>query len=325
MTRTRLKRLGLIAVLGALLVSGAAACTTQAEPDQVGLWYGKGSSDGNRFDHCVEPGSTQGSPVNDYIIWTPDNVRTWNIQPQGGDSDQALRLTAKPDLDPVTHAAQQSGLEVLVWAQATLKLNTWCGTDNKDPNSPLPNWWENLGRRYDANDEAGWRNMLLNTVVPAMEKAKNVLRSYTADELVQGSVWAEAEAAFGATFSAELTRLSGGKYFCGPSFSRTDPTGKPWTGEAPCPDVAISIKDVDYADPGIQEARNKKQTAAEEAAAAVISAQGEVDAANKRNELYGNPAWVALEKIRLIAEACAKSPNCRIIVGGDGSILIGDS
>src|SRR5690606_24136378 len=121
-----------------------------------------------------------------------------------GDTNQALVVTAKPE------EGQESGLEVLVWTQTTLKLNTYCGEDEKDRNSPLVRWWESLGKRYRADAEEGWLRMLQNTVVPALEKAKNVLRAYTADELVLGTVWTEAEHAFAATFTAELTRLSGG-------------------------------------------------------------------------------------------------------------------
>jgi hypothetical protein len=305
---TRFKRIVVLGLVGALLAGTAAACSEIAEPDKVGLWYASGNSDGNHFDHCVAPGHTDDVAWNDYVKWVPDNVRTWNIATEGGDSNQALRVTAKPE------TGQQSGLEVLVWTQTTLKLNTACGDNERDGNSPLVNWWENLGKRYEADTDAGWRNMLLNTVVPALEKAKNVLREYTADELVQGTVWSEAEARFSATFSTELTRLSGGEYFCGPSFNRADPDN--------CPSVAVSIKDVDYADPGIQEARNEKQKAIEKAAAALIEAQGVVAAAAEKGQLYSNEAWVALETIRMIAEACEKSPGCQIIVGSDGNLVL---
>lgn len=305
---TRAKRIFAAVLIGGLLIGTASACAQIADPDKVGLWYAKGNSDGFRFDHCVPPGTSDGVAVNDTVFWVPDNVRTWNIALEGGDSNQALRLTAKPD------EGQQSGLEVLVWTQVTLKLNTACGANERDGNSPLANWWENLGKRYNANNDDGWRNMLLNTVVPALEKAKNVLRDYTADELVQGTVWAQAETKFAQTFSAELTRLSGGEYFCGPDFNRANPDN--------CSPVAVSIKDVDYADAGIQEARNEKQKAIEKAAAALIEAQGIVAAAAEKGQLYSNEAWVALETIRMIAEACEKSPGCQIIVGSDGNLVL---
>jgi hypothetical protein len=332
---TRRLRGAIIFIIGALALGTMSACATTAEPDKVGLWYSKGPSDGDHFDHCITPGSVAGVAVNDYMVWVPDNVRTWNITSEpGGDSSVPLKVTAKPE------DGQQSGLEVLVWVQTNLKLNTDCGSNDKDPNSPLVNWWENLGRRYNADTEEGWLRMIQNTVVPALEKAKNVMRNYTADQLVLGTVWAEAEPQFADIFSSELMRLSGGDYFCGPDFSRTDPDGNLWPNGAPCSSVAVSIKDVDYADPGIQAARNEKQKATEEAAAALIRANGEAAAkaaeaeGNKAaaaalRELYNNPAWVALQLAQLqvdTANACREAANCQIIMGdlGNSSVMLGN-
>lgn len=298
--------------VGALAVgvlAGTSACAEIAQSDQVGLWYAQGQSDGDHFDHCVKPGTSDETSFNDQVSWLPNNVRTWNAAPSGGDTNVPLTVTAKPD------NGQTSGVEVNVWTQTALKLNTFCGTDEKDGNAALPQWWNNLGKRYGADTDAGWLAMLNNTVVPALEKAKNTLRGYTADQLVLGTVWAEAEPVFAKAFSDELTRLSGGQYFCGPSFTRA---------KADCPEVEVSIKDVDYKDAGIQSARNEKQKALEQAAAQVAAAQGQVDAAEKLKTLYNNPAWVALEKAKIqlqIAQACGQNPNCHMIMGSDGTII----
>jgi hypothetical protein len=297
-------------LVGLLALPFLSACSEIAAPDAVGLWYAKGQVDGNHFDHCVKPGTTDDVSWNDEVYWVPNNVRTWNIAPQGGDTNQALVVTAKPD------AGQQSGLEVLVYTQVNFKLNTYCGTDDKDSNSPLVQWWNNLGARYQANTDQGWVNMLNNTIVPALEKAKNTLRTYTADQLVLGSVWTEAEKDFGATFSTELERLSGGDYFCGPDFVRARPD---------CSPVQVSIKDVDYRDQGIQAARNDKQKALEQAQAAVAKAQGDVAAAEAQKQLYQNPAWVQLQlaqKELEKAQACAASQKCTMIMDGSGKVQV---
>lgn len=301
---------GAAVLLGLTTVS---ACAEIAAPDAVGLWYAQGQIDGNKFDHCVPPGKVDDTTWNDSVYWVPNNLRTWNVAPQGGDTNQPLVVTAKPD------AGQQSGLEVNVWPQVNFALNTYCGTDDKDPNSPLVQWWQKLGDRYDANTDDGWKNMLNNTVVPALEKAKNVLRAYSADELVLGAVWTDAEKQFGETFSAELERLSGGDFFCGPEFTRASPN---------CTPVQVSIKDVDYRDPGIQAARNDKQKAVEQAAAQVAAAQGQVQAAEAQRALYGNAAWmqiqlaqIELEKAKVLAEAC-KAAGSRCIIGTAGNVLI---
>lgn len=308
-------------------IMGLTSCAASTPSDQVGLWYEQGPLDGNKFLKCKDPGSGQDFNWNDQIYNLPTNVRTWNIASDGsGDTDQGLVVMGKPA------EGQQSGVEVLVYPQTNLKLNTYCGPNNDNANSPLVQWWNNLGDRYDADTEAGWLNMLKNTVIPALEKGKNALRVYTADELVLGSVWAEAEKAFATSFMTELTRLSGGTYFCGPDFSRTDPGGKLWASEAPCSPVQVSIKDVDYRDPGIQEARNGKQKALEtaaanlakaqgDAAAKIAEAQGQVEAAAKLATLYANPAWVALEQAKLETEqvkACSTGANCRIVIDKSG-------
>jgi hypothetical protein len=303
----------LLGTVALLALGTMSACAEIAAPDAVGLWYAQGQVDGNKFDHCVKPGTTDETTWNDSVYWVPNNLRTWNVAPSGGDTTNPLVVTARPD------TGQQSGLEVNVWPQVNFALNTYCGDNDKDPNSPLVQWWQKLGDRYDADTDEGWVRMLNNTVVPALEKAKNVLRAYTADELVLGSVWADAEKQFGETFSTELERLSGGDFFCGPNFVRTNPT---------CSPVQVSIKDVDYRDAGIQAARNDKQKAVEQAAAQVAAARGAVEAAEAQKALYGNAAWmqleiarIELEKAKVMAEAC-KSAGARCIIGDAGNVLV---
>lgn len=93
------------------------------------------------------------------------------------------------------------------------------------------------------------------------------VRNYSADELVAGTVLPQVQTAVSKEFADELKRVTGEDYFCGPSFSR---------GSTTCPAVEILVKDVDYADAGIQEARNNKQKALEQAAAQVAEAEGKV-------------------------------------------------
>jgi hypothetical protein len=299
---------------GLLALGSLTACSEIADPDKVGLWYAKGQSDGNQFDHCVKPGQVDDVAVNDEVKWVENNLRTWNAAPtgQGGDTDVPLTLTAKAD----TAQGQQTGLQVNVWTQTNFMLNTFCGDDERDVNSPLVKWWNNLGDRYDADTPVGWRNMLLNTVVPALEKAKNVLRVYTADELIGGTVWAAAEQDFASTFTTELKRLAGQDYFCGPTFDRT---------KSDCPSIAVSIKDADLTDPAVQAARNEKQAALEKAQADVARAEGQVAAAKAQELLYSNPAWVQLQIAQnqlLIAQACAASSKCTMVLDSAGGVQV---
>lgn len=299
-------RKGLLAVAaaGALLLTG---CAEIAEPDVVGLYYMEGQSDGYKFGHCIDPGKSDDWVANNSVVWLPNNLRTWNIAPQGGDTNVPITVSTKPEPN------QPSGVQVNVWSQVGIMLNTNCD-GGKD--STIVQFWERIGRRYGADTDAGWNVMLLNTVVPALEKSTRVVvRNYAADPTVAGTNLPEIQQAVSVEFGKELKRLAGGDFFCGPTFNRATKT---------CPSVEVLIKDVDYTDPGIQQARNNKQKALEQAAAAVAAAQGELDAAQKLNELYQNRAWVELEKAKLqleIAKACGQNPNCRMIMGADGTIV----
>jgi len=304
------KKVLAIVAAAALLLTGTTACAEIADFDKVGLWYAQGQSDGNTFDHCVKPGVSDDVSVNDHVYWLPNSLRTWNVAPSGGDTDKPLTIVAKPE------PGQATGLEVNVWPQVNFMLNTFCGTDERDGNSPLVQWWQKLGSRYEADGFDGWKAMLLNTVVPALEKAKNTLRNYTADQLVTGVAFAEAEAQFAQVFSSELERVSGGDFFCGPDFDRAVNN---------CSQVAILLKDADYADPGVQAARNDKQKALEQAAANVAQAQGQVQAAEAQKLLYQNPAWVQLQlaqKQLEIAQACAASSKCTMVLDSSGNVQV---
>jgi hypothetical protein len=133
-----------------------------------------------------------------------------------------------------------------------------------------------------------------------------VARNYSADPLVAGTNLPEIQDAIAKEFSSELARVTGAPFFCGPTFNRATKN---------CPAVQVLVKDVDYADPGIQKARNEKQKALETAQALVAEAEG---------KLYDNPAWVQLEKARIqleIAKACGQNPNCHMVMGADGTII----
>lgn len=288
---------------------GLGACSTIADPDQVGLYYNEGNSDGYVFGKCIEPGQTGDAEWNNSVVYLPTSLRTWNIAPQNGDSDQAVIASTKPE------EGQPSGVEVKVWTTTSFYLNTFCDAKG----GVVREFWEKIGRRYGADTEDGWAKMLKQTLVPTLEKTTQaVTRLYGADALVGniGDVRTEAQKKISEMFTTELKRLVGGDFFCGPTFNRASNT---------CDPIELIIRDVNYNDEGIQAARNEKQKKVELAAAAVAEAQGIVDAAAKLNALYRNQAWVTLElaKMQLEGEkACAANPNCTIFRGLDDAQLL---
>jgi hypothetical protein len=296
----------LAVLLAAAALAGFSACAIAA-PDELGLYYMEGSSDGYHFGQCIEPGVSGPGEWNNSVVYLPTNLRTWNIAPQGGDTNVPITVASKPE------ANQPSGVQVNVWSQVNLMLNTNC-EGGKD--SVIVQFWEKIGRRYKADSEEGWKTMLLNTVVPALEKSvRVVVRNYAADPLVAGTNLPEIQDAIAKEFSSELARVTGAPFFCGPTFNRLTKN---------CPAVQVLVKDVDYADPGIQQARNEKQKALETAQALVAEAEGKLRAANAQQQLYDNPAWVQLEKARIqleIAKACGNNPNCHMVMGADGTII----
>ena len=311
----------LVGVAAVLLLGTGTACSYgNPGADEVGLYYEEGSLDGQNFLECVDPGESIMTgdlfEQSDAIYPVPSSLRTWNIAPQGGDSNVAITVAAAPEKD------QPSGAQVNLWIQFAFSINSSCAGDAA---SPAVQWWEKVGRRYYVADNTEnktewWGKMLQNTIVPAAEAvSRTKARSYTADALVSGAANVELQKAVSADLPGELLRLTGGKYFCSPTFNRANPDQ--------CGEIQVLVKDVDYTNPAIQAARDEKQRAVEVAAAKVAEAQGKVDAAAKEAELYKNPSWVSLELAKMEleaakaqAEACAKAASCVISGGG---VLVG--
>jgi SPFH domain/Band 7 family protein len=300
-----IKGLALVAIAFVGL-SYLTACSSVAPNDEIGLYYMQGPFDGDRFDHCFDPGTTTSPVYNNRVVLLPTSLRTWNIAPDGGDSKTPITVNSAPQ------EGQPSGVQVNLWTQTNFVLNTNCGKDDKDANSPIVKFWTSIGNRYSADTQAGWDKMLQSTIVTALETAsRSVVRQYTADSLVSGVNREEVQNKISALFQSEIQRVTGGNFFCSPTFNRTT---------TDCGEVQLLLKDVDYTNPAIQQARDEKQAAIEHATALVAQAQGQVDAAAKVGSLYNNPSWVALQEAQLKlqeVQECAKNPNCTIVVGSD--------
>jgi hypothetical protein len=298
----------LVSIVAVLGLSTVVACSSVAPPDEVGLYYMKGPIDGNHFDHCFDPGTTTDWGWNNDVILLPASLRTWKIAEGSTDSQTPIIVPSAPE------ASQPSGVRMKVWTQTNFYLNTNCD-NSKD--SPIVQFWEKIGRRYKADETAGWKTMLENTIVTALTTTTaQVIRQYPADILVAGTAKEEIQNKISAAFTPELKRLAGGDFFCGPTFVRHSPE---------CPPVEVLLLPIDYANEAIQAARDEKQAAIERASALVAEAQGKVAAAAAEAELYRNAVWVQLEIAKLHLEEvklCAANPNCTVILDQNGGSAV---
>ena len=319
--RTRIWKILTVAGLASAVLMSTTACSTVAASDKIGLYYHQGPEDGDKFSFCIEPGQTNSYEWNNKVYFLPASLRTWNIGGPGSDSDTPIVSSSLPQDN------QPSGVEVQVWPKFSFYLNTFCDEDG----GMIRPFYEKICKRYSCDTDAGWIKMLEDVLVSALDTAtRDVTRLYKADDMVGNvnGVRIEIQQKIAAVFTTELKRMAGGDYFCGPGFNRVSPN---------CPPIEVMVKDVSYNDPQIQAARNEKQKNAELAAAQLIKAQGEAaallaEAEGKANAaaeiaaLYQNPAWVRLQEMIIQAEmvkACGANPNCHMIVGADGNVIIG--
>jgi hypothetical protein len=335
--KTRTPRL-VAAFLAVAVAASLTACSTRAGADEIYLYYASGAGDDKKFVECIQPGTAGSYPIDDEIFALPTSLRTWNIRPEGGDTNQPIKSGSKP-------VGNQPGPEVVIYATADFYLNTDCKA-GKD--SPVVKFWENTGRRYGVavDGEEGfkqdaWRSMLLNTLVPAEEKAlREQTRNWTADELDANlnGAWGQMEKQLGPLFLDQLRAKVGGDYFCGAGYARgaevewsewvadgTDEKGltkfKEEKRKGTCPPVRISIIDVNFADPGIAAARASVFKAEQEAKAKLIAAQAELEQSRILGEAAKNEAYLKLKQIEAdleAAKACAANPNCTLVVGASG-------
>jgi len=330
-----LRATAITAGAGVMLMLGA--CSTTSAPDEVGLYYMQGPSDGDHFGECIKPGETGSPEWNNQVYYLPANMRTWTIDDMpdpanpgkfiitpGADSADVTVISAKPEKD------QPSGIQVKVATKTAFQLNTFC--DDKGGVAKV--FWEKIGRRYYvANPQTWWKDMLEAILAPTLRTiVRDVVRGSdtSADALVANAdgVQATLQKKIGEQLAVEFNRTAGGNFFCGPSFDRT---------KEDCPPLELLIIDVDYADPGIRAARNEKQKQLELAAAKLAEAQGianaliekargEAESARQLQALYNSPGWVALQKTientKAIIEACKVAKECRLIIDSDGNLIM---
>ena len=324
--------------LAAMVAFPMAACATRANADEIILYYASGAGENKQFKECIRSGGSGSYPIDDEIYSLPASQRTWNIRPEGGDSKAPITSGSKQGPDG------QPGPSVSVYATTDFFLNIDCSSGKS---SPIVQFWERTGRRYKISENgegkfnnSNWIKMLLNTLVPAEEKAiREQTMLYPADDLDTnvGGVWSKVESKLGNTFMAELQAKLGGQFFCGTGYAGgrktawdelvTNPDGTTSTRkvEGTCPPIRISISDVSFTDQGIADARNKVAKAKAESEAALIAARAEVAKAGLLSTAANDPAYLRMKEIEAqleAAKACAANPNCTLVLGAN-DVMVG--
>ena len=306
-------------MLGIVAVTALSGCSTRAEPDEIILYYKAGVGDNREFVECIAPSTAGKYPIDDVTYSLPTNLRTWNIIEDGsGDTTDPLKSGTLP-------VEGGSGSEVLIYATAEFVINTNC---DGGKNSPIVNFWETVGRRYDAHTPEGWLRLVKNTVVPAEKAAfRSVTREYNADDLIYNTdgVWTEVNEKVAKLFVSELSAKTGGRsdFFCNPAFNRDT---------VDCPPISISIIGISDANAANQAARDNVRAVAEKAKADLIEAESKVAVARATAEATRlNKDYIELQKLEYQlkleqertkqAEKCAASPNCTLVVGGNGNVI----
>jgi hypothetical protein len=317
------------ALLGGALLIGVTACSTRPPVDEVWLFYMNGSVDKKEFSECVDPNTKGPWRANNDTFALPTSLRTWNVAPTGGDTNQPTIVGSEPAADG------QAGPQVSIWSTVEFYLNTNCD-GGKD--SPVVKFWDNTGRRYglstgDADfNEGAWTSVLANTLVPVQAKAmQRVARQYTADEMDtnllnqdpakpltvdQRDVWKSMEAAMAQEFTEQLKLKVGGDYFCGVGYDRKSGT---------CPPVRVSITDINYADETLQKKRAEVRAAAEDAKKRLIDAQSQTAVSAELAKAAKSPEYLRLKELETWlagVQACAQNPNCTTFLGEPAGVAV---
>lgn len=324
----------LVSLTGLALVLGLSSCSS-IQATTLGLYYAQGDLDGDRFDHVVEPGSGGEMLFNDTIYQLPIDQRTYNAC-AGGEKQSC-------DGGEITVATKDQ-LVVDFAVASAFKLNTRTDDIKDFPGGTARKFLENICRKVncvnssDETDAAGWNTLLQERYRPALESAfKDVVREFNGDDLVYNKPVELADPAdstgskkvtkpalewvslqVGPAFLKYLAGLSGGNYFCGPTFDRTTKVAT----EDPkyCPPIQLVVRGVDFNDTNVRQARQKVKIATDNAAAQKIEAEGAVAA----QKAFGTPAeYVAYLNAQAALECAKRAEKCSLVVVSGDSGRIG--
>lgn len=310
-----------LALLGAavlfLLVLIPFLATWKATPvDSIGLHYSGGPIEGTKFQGIIEPGSGRRFlGLADTLVLLPVTQRDYTASSAPG-----------ADGGPIL-APARGGVEMQFDVAAYFTLNTGDET--------IRAFYERVCVKFGCDSERGWNEMLrVNFRGPIEQAIQQQVRSFTVDELYAGvsdasapldetdeeavAILEKVEEAIAADLRANINRVLGGPYFCGPTFTRNAPDE--------CPDFEFQITKAVPTSEAVRNAYAENSASAQRVIDAQNQARAEVEIANGQRQaqealqgLYTDPAYIAYLQALALQE-CAANSNCTLVVTqGDGA------
>lgn len=194
-----------VILLSVLAIGGlvAALNSFHSTPgDKYGVVYGGGPIDSKSYVKTLHPGSGLSNVgIFNKVYEYPSTQRTFIVDPAGGDSAASISTVTKDKIE-------------VDWVATTyFKLNE----------KKLEKFHQNIGFKYAAWTEAGWNQMLAESLKPQIASAlQTASRKYTVAELYSNQ---EAIIAIQEEVAADLREnvndALGDDYFCGPGESKS--------------------------------------------------------------------------------------------------------
>lgn len=296
-------------------------CSATAGIDKVGLYYTGGMIQGQHFKKVIEPGS--GATLlgwADDIKWLPAGQRNYIVSKNANEGD-------REGADIITVPAK-GGVAMDFEVAVYFKLNTHTEDIAGFKGGTLRKFYEQICKKYECTEEDGWDRMLNDNFRKIIETSmRQKVFSYTVDELyanTEGEASGKEDAILkiqseiANQLKQNVNTTLGGNFFCGPTFDR-DKEG--------CPDFQFNINSAEPKDEAVRNsfaqqrvAANAVVTAENEARAKKAAAEGTA-AANNALRASLSPEYLELQRIEAL-KLCAQNPNCTIINGSDGQVIV---
>jgi hypothetical protein len=269
----------LIAAVMALAVIVAGCTYDSTQSDEVACAYGGGPFESPQLKEELDPGSGRTFiGMMDDTYHYPTSQRTYDISPNEGEGDEARA--------DVIVAPSSNDIRMEVGLIVRFKLNT----------NIVCEFHEQIGRKYEAWKDSGWRNMLRETFRRPLERSiQETIRRHPGRDLYSDpNLLIEVEQTIGTGLKDNINRAMGADYFCGPSFTH---------GEDGCPEFEVTLVHMEPVDDSALAAFEAEQIEVARTAAAtqaVLTAEQEALAIIELQDALseGGSAVALLEAVR---------------------------